>query len=368
MRITSQRPRLKRVLPGLAAVTLTVALAGCSAGNEDTGSGSGGEGGDSDLSGTIAGAGASSQEAAQAAWRAGFQEANPDVTVNYDPVGSGGGREQFIAGGVAFAGTDSYLDEEELAAATERCGGDPIEVPAYVSPIAVIYNLEGVDELNLAPETITGIFEGDITTWDDPAIAEDNPDADLPDTAITPVHRSDDSGTTENFTEYLSAAGGWAEEPSDVWPIQGGEAASGTSGVVDAVGGGDGTIGYADASQAGDLGAANVLVGEEYVAPSPEAAAEIITASPAVEGREANSMAVDIDRETEEAGVYPVVLASYMLACPSYEDAAEGELVNAFLTYVVSEDGQAAAAETAGSAPLSSEVSEQATEIVSQIG
>ncbi|MCH1866040.1 phosphate ABC transporter substrate-binding protein PstS [Nocardioides sp. CFH 31398] len=366
MRITSQRSK-RVVVPGIAAVALTAVLAGCGAGNEE-GSGGGGGAEETGLSGTIAGAGASSQEAAQGAWQSGFLDANPDVTVNYDPIGSSGGREQFIDGGVAFAGSDAYMDDEELAAATERCGGtDPIEVPAYVSPIAVIFNLEGVDELQLDPETITGIFEGDITTWDDPAIAATNDGVELPSTDITPVHRGDDSGTTENFTEYLAAAGGWSEEPSDVWPIQGGEAATGTSGVVEAVGGGDGTIGYADASQAGDLSAASVQVGDEFVAPSPEAAAEIINASPRVEGREANSMAVDIDRETEEAGVYPVVLASYMIACETYEDADEAELVKAYLSYVVSPDGQQAAAETAGSAPLSDDVSSEATEIVDKI-
>ena len=128
--------------------------------------------------------------------------------MNYDPVGSGTGRENFISGAFAFAGSDSALstDEGELDAANERCGGDVVEVPAYISPIAVIFNLPGVDELNLKPETIAMIFDGKITKWNDEAIAADNPDADLPDTAITPVHRSDDSGTTGNFTDYLSKA------------------------------------------------------------------------------------------------------------------------------------------------------------------
>src|SRR5690606_37638359 len=114
----------------------------------------------SGLSGTLNGGGASSQEAAQNAWRAGFQEANPDVTVNYDPTGSGGGRENFISGGFAFAGSDSYLDDDEgeLSAATEQCQAEPIEIPNYVSPIAVVFNVEGVDELNLTPEAIAGIF------------------------------------------------------------------------------------------------------------------------------------------------------------------------------------------------------------------
>ena len=103
------RFKLRSVAPIAAALTLGLGLTACGAGNED-GSASDGEG----LSGTLSGAGASSQESAVQAWRAGFQSANPDATVNYDPVGTGGGREQFIAGGVAFAGSDAYLEGEEL--------------------------------------------------------------------------------------------------------------------------------------------------------------------------------------------------------------------------------------------------------------
>ena len=127
-------------------------------------------------------AASSAQEAAQGVWRAGFQGDNAKVTINYDPVGSGTGRENFISKAYSFAGSDSALstDEGELDAAKARCNGeDPIEVPAYVSPIAVVYNLSGVDELNLSPATIAWIFDDQITKWNDPAIAEDNPDADL---------------------------------------------------------------------------------------------------------------------------------------------------------------------------------------------
>ena len=129
---------------------------------------------------------------------------------------------------------------------------------------------------------IAAIFDGKITKWNDPKIAADNPDADLPAETITPVHRADDSGTTDNFTDYLSQAGegAWPHEPDGLWPTKGGEAASGTSGLVAAVKNGTGTIGYADASQAGDLGIASVKVGDEYVAPTPEAAAKVLEVSP----------------------------------------------------------------------------------------
>jgi phosphate transport system substrate-binding protein len=358
----------RRVLvPGLAALAL--ALSACSASNEPSGGGSGESG--SDLSGTLSGGGASSQEAAQSAWRAGFQNANPDVTVNYDPIGSGGGREQFISGGFPFAGSDAYLseDEDELANAGERCGGDPIEVPNYVSPIAVIFNVEGVDQLQLSSATIAGIFNDEITNWNDPAIAEDNPDAGLPDAPITAVHRSDDSGTTENFTNYLSTVAGdaWPHGEVETWPINAGEGASGTSGVVSAVSNGSNAIGYADASQAGDLGTAEVKVGEEYVGPTPEAAAKILEVSPRVEGRPDVDMAFDLDYETAESGTYPIVLTSYLIACQTYEDQETADLVKAYLSFVVSDEGQDAAAENAGSAPLSASLQEEAQGVIDQI-
>src|SRR5687768_16763951 len=197
----SRGPQLKLTTRS-RATALSLALAGslaltaCGAANETDTAGSGAGGGEgAQLSGDLVGAGASSQQAAMEAWQAGFQGEYPDVDFSYDPAGSGAGREQFIAGTTDFAGSDAALDEEELATAQERCaGGEIIELPNYVSPIAVIFNLEGVDELNLTPQTIAGIFTGAITTWNDPAIAEDNPDATLPDSAITPVHRADDSG------------------------------------------------------------------------------------------------------------------------------------------------------------------------------
>ena len=235
------------------------------------------------------------------------------MTVNYDPVGSGGGREGFISGGFDFAGSDSYLDNEEgeLDKAVKRCGEEPIEVPAYVSPIAVVYNLEGVDELNLSPETLAGIFAGEITEWDDEAIAEDNPDAELPSETINPVHRSDESGTTGNFTNYLSQVAGevWTAGEIEIWPKEyGGEGGNGTSGVVSAVESSVNSIGYADASQAGELGVANIGVGEEFVAPEPEAAAKIFEVSQRVEDAADTQMVYDLDYATEEAGVYPIVL------------------------------------------------------------
>jgi phosphate transport system substrate-binding protein len=354
-----------RIAAPAAMLALALGLSACGAGNEDSSSDSNGGGdtpsSDTKVSGTLNGAGATSQEAAIAAWKKGFQTANDDVTVNYDPSGSGGGREQFIAGGVQFAGTDSYLEDEEVKAATEKCGSDIVEVPVYVSPIAVIYNLDGVDDLNLSANTIGQIFEGKITKWNDAAIKADNPDADLPDSDITPVHRSDDSGTTKNFTDYLDKAseGGWTKGAVETWPVKGGEGASGTSGVVAAVQGGSGSIGYADESQAGELGKVKVKVGTEYTEPTPEAAAKVLDTAAPVEGRAATDLAVDIDRKTAESGVYPIVLVSYQVVCQTQKDAAAADLVKGWLNYVAGPEGQTAAAESAGSAALSDTFSEK---------
>lgn len=356
-----KRLTLSRVgLP--AALVLSLALTACGASNEDSTSTAGStSGADAGLSGTLAGAGASSQAAAMEAWVAGFNSQNPDVTVNYDPIGSGGGREQFIAGGTDFAGSDAYLDDEELPAAQDRCGGDVVEVPAYVSPIAVAFNLDGVDTLNLGPAEIAGIFAQEITKWNDPAIAKINPDVDLPSTKITPVNRSDESGTTENFIEYLAATAPdvWTYEVSGVWPVKGGEAAQGTSGVVGAIEGGNGTVGYADASQVGDLSVAKVGVGSEYVEYSPEAAAAVLEVSQRVEGRGDSSFAYDLARDTEESGTYPIVLVSYALACSTYDSQEKADLVKAFMTYITSEEGQQAAAAAAGNAPIPSGLRDQ---------
>lgn len=348
-----------------SAALLALGVSACGGGGEGTSG--------SDASGDIAGAGASSQDAAQQAWIAGFQTDNPDVSIAYDPVGSGGGREAFIAGGKTdYAGTDSPFADQELTGAEARCedtGGEFIQIPAYISPIAVVYNLPEVENLQLSPETVAGIFAQDITKWNDSAIAADNPDANLPDTDIVPVNRSDDSGTTKNFTDYLSqtAPGVWTSEPDDAWPVDGGEAAEGTSGVVGAVGAGAGTIGYADASQAGDLGVAALKIGDEYVAPSAEGATAAADAAKEVKDGD-YVFSFEIDRTTDDPAQYPVVLISSLAACTAYEDASTADIVKGYLSYVVSSDGQQASAENAGSAPISPDLQKQIQPAIDAIG
>jgi phosphate transport system substrate-binding protein len=362
------RTSLRRVAaPSIAALALGLAVSACGASNETSNASSG----SSDLSGKLDGAGSSAQESAMDAWRAGFQKENGQVTINYDPSGSGAGVEKFNAGGVDFAGSDAALDPEagELDAAKKRCGADAIEVPNYVSPIAVVYNVDGVDKLNLSPKTIAGMFAGTIKTWDDAAIKADNPGVDLPSTAIDPVHRSDESGTTKNFTDYLEQAGegGWKYPADKVWPIKSGEGANQTSGMISAVQGGKGTVGYADLSQVGDLHTAAIKVGDQWVEPSAEGAAKAVEASPLDTTRPEGDMAVKIDRKTTAEGAYPLMLTSYLIACPSYDDKAKAELVKSFLSYVISEQGQQEAADNAGSAPIPASFAEKAKAIVDKI-
>ena len=360
-------PRKRRLVP-IVALCGALAFGAAACGGDDDSGSDGGSG----LSGSLAGAGASSQAAAMEAWVAGFQEANSGVTVTYEPIGSGGGREQFVAGGTDFGGTDAPLEGEELTGAQDRCGGPDnlIEIPAYISPIAVVYNLPGVEELRLSPETLARIFKREITQWNDPAIAADNPDAELPDGRIVTVNRSDESGTTENFAEYLAAVAPdvWTFEVDGNWPVSGGEAGQGTAGVIDAVSAGEGTIGYADASQAGDLGVALIGVGSEFVAPTPEAAAAIFEASPETDDPGRYVFTFTLDRTTQAAGTYPIVLASYEMACTQYDSADKAALVKAWMQYLVSPEGQEAAASAAGSAPLSDTLRELIQPAVDAIG
>jgi phosphate transport system substrate-binding protein len=331
-------------------------VAACGAANENSGSGtSASAGGSADsVSGNLNGAGASTQTVAQETWKAAFEGKNSGATVNYDPIGSGGGREQFLSGATQYGGSDAYLKDEELKKVPSACG-EVIEYPVYISPIAIVFKVKGVDKLKLDPTTLAKIFAGKITKWNDAAIKATNAGVNLPGTTIVPVHRSDDSGTTQNFTDYLNKVAGdvWTNKPAGVWPVSGGESAKGTQGVVQAVGAGDGYIGYADASQAGQLGVADIKVGSNFQGPSAEAAAKVIDESTRVSGRGQYDFAIDLKRTTASEGVYPIVLASYQLACTKYKDKATADLVKAYLSYTVSTEGQQAAAKAAGSAPLS---------------
>ena len=354
---------LTRSIAVLSGVAMLTALAAC---GDNTAAPTGDNTGNSNtssaeaISGEFKGAGASSQQAAVEAWVAGFQGTNPDAKIGYDPSGSGAGVSTFLTGATAWAGSDAALSADQIEQSKSVCAsGTAFDIPVYISPIAVVFNLKGVSDegkhVNMDAETIAKIFDGKITTWNDPAIQDQNPDLELPATPITVVHRSDKSGTTQNFVSYFidTVPDAWPYELSENWPNEVGQGAKGTSGVISTVQQADGTIGYADFSQVGDLGTVAVKVGEEYVEISAEAGSKVIDDSELDSSAEGeNRVVVKLNHKTSAEGAYPIVLVSYDIACPAYKDADTAKFVKSWLTYVVSEEGQQTASQNAGSAPL----------------
>lgn len=327
------------------------------------------------VSGNFSGAGASSQQTAVEAWIAGFQGTNPDAKVAYNPSGSGAGVSTFLTGATAWAGSDAALSNDEVEQSKSVCAsGNAFDIPVYVSPIAVVFNLNGISgkgkTLNMDADTIAKIFDGKITKWNDPAIADQNKDLKLPDTAITVVHRSDKSGTTQNFVSYFKdvTPDNWTYDLSENWPNEVGQGAKGTSGVISTVKQADGTIGYADFSQVGDLGTVAVKVGDSYNEISAEAGSKVIEDSKqddTVKGD--NRIVIKINHATEAEGAYPIVLVSYDIVCPAYKDTKQAEFAKAWLTYVTSDEGQKAAQDAAGTAPLPSSLKSKITKSIEAI-
>jgi len=359
--------KLTRIAPlGAVAVAAALVLAGC-ASNEGGGGSTPSDSASAapQLSGTLNGIGSSAQGTAQTTWITGIQTTNSGLTINYDPQGSGAGRKSFISGAADFAGSDAALKDTELSGTFALCadGTKAIDLPVYISPIAIAYNVDGVSDLKLDADTIAKIFSGKITKWNDPAITALNSGASLPAAAITVVHRSDDSGTTQNFTEYLSANAPsvWTAPASQTFPYQVGDAAKGTSGVAEAAKNAKNSIAYIDDSGIGDSGlkTAQLKVGDSFNTLSAAGAAAVVADSPLVSGRAANDLAIAINRKDTQANAWPLVLVSYIIACQQYKDAAKATLVSGYVQYIASDAAQQAAAKQAGSAPLSSDLAQK---------
>ncbi|MHA7224014.1 phosphate ABC transporter substrate-binding protein PstS [Arthrobacter sp. RHLT1-20] len=324
------------------------------------------------VTGTLTGIGSSAQGAAMDVWKTNFASANQGASVQYSPDGSGAGRKALLDGSAQFGGSDAYLKDDEYATAKTQCGPEgALNIPVYISPIAVAFNLPDIKELKLDAATVAKIFRGEIAKWNDPAIAALNPDAKLPDLKVTPVNRSDDSGTTSNFTDYLAAAApeAWTDKAAGIWPATlKGENAKGTSGVVKTVTDTPGAVTYADDSAvSGKLGIAQIKVGSSFTKISAEAAAKAVDAGKPVEGRNANDLSIKLDRKTTIEGAYPIVLVSFHVVCSSYADQKTVDLVKSFEKYVVSEAGQKAAADAAKSAPLSKTLADKALKSIESI-
>jgi len=308
--------------------------------------------------GSLRSSGSTAQGKVMEQWISDFS-AKCDADLNaYGGGGSGKGIADFIANQVDFAGSDSALNADQATQAkTTRCAGnDAINLPMVTGPIALAYNLSGVDTLILTPAVLAGIFDGTVANWNDPAIAALNPGATLPTLAIQSVHRAEDSGTTENFTKYLGAASGgaWTAAPGKSWTAPGGVAAQGSDGVSKQIKSTDGSIGYVEwgFAQDDDLSVAQIDNGGGAVELTAESAGAAVSAA-TVAGT-GKDLALKLDYATKTPGAYPVILVTYEIVCSAGNAAEIGPLLKSFLGYTAT-DGQAALDEL-GAAPLPAEI------------
>ncbi|WP_405519119.1 phosphate ABC transporter substrate-binding protein PstS [Streptomyces canus] len=344
-----QRKNRRALAFGALAVSGALALTAC--GSDDTSDGGGSSASSTanassikcdDAKGQLLADGSSAQKNAIDAWVKQFTQAC-GVQINYKGSGSGAGITAFTNGQVAFAGSDSALKPEEVTASKKVCsGGQAIDLPMVGGPIAIGYNVPGVDKITLDAPTLAKIFNNKISKWNDPAIAKLNPDAKLPDLKIQAFHRSEDSGTTDNFTKYLiaSAKSDWPYSGGKAWQAEGGQSASGSSGIAQQVKQTSGAIGYMELSYAKD-GINPVSIDTGASAPV-EASVENATkaiADAKVVGT-GSDLALQLNYATKAEGAYPITLVTYEIACDKGNKADTLAATKAFLRYIASEDGQ----------------------------
>lgn len=345
-----RKNRLRAATLGALAVSGALALTAC--GSDDNGGGSKPSGGTSasnassikcdGAKGQLLSDGSSAQKNAIDAWVKNFSQAC-GVQINYKAGGSGAGVTSFTQGQIPWAGSDSALKPEEVAASKKVCsGGQGIDLPMVGGPIAIGYNLNGVDNLVLDAPTLAKIFDGKITNWNDAAIKKLNPSAKLPDLKIQAFHRSDDSGTTDNLTKYLKAATpeNWKYSGGKTWQAKGGQSAAQSSGVAQQVKQTNGAIGYFELSYVGDgVKAVNISTGaSQPVAPSTASATKAIADAKVV--GTGSDLSLQLNYNTKADGAYPITLVTYEIACDKGNKADTLPTVKSFLNYMASEDGQ----------------------------
>ena len=312
------------------------------------------------VDGKIQTAGSSAQANAITEWVNVYQTACPQSTIDYQPVGSGAGVEAFLSAQTSFGGTDKPVVDEDLAAAEERCDDNAaMNIPLVGGAIAVAYHLEGVEELTLDPQTLARIFASEITRWDDPTIVALNPAVELPDAAIAQFHRSDSSGTTANFSDYLEAIApdAWDYDTGKEWTAPGGQGAKGSDQVIASVAQTPNSIGYVELSYILDaINAKPVAIdqGAGPVLPTAENASVTLASSPST--NDDGNIILDIDYTTQVPGAYPISIVTYEIVCSAGLDQGQNpELVSAFLSFAASESGQALLGEI-GYVPLSGDL------------
>lgn len=368
-----QSNRLRALSLGAVAVSGALVLTAC--GSDDNSDVSGGDKSAApsnikceDAKGQLLASGSSAQDNAMQLWVKNFQQACSGVEINYSPDGSGAGITKWLQGTTAFAGSDSALDEQETADSKKVCKtGQGVNLPMLGGPIAISYNLPGVDNLVLDAKTIAKIFDSKITKWNDPAIAKLNPGVKLPATEIQAFHRSDESGTTQNLGKYLGAAApdAWKYEDDKAWPAKGGQSASGSSGVASQVKQTNGAIGYFELSYAesNNLPTVKVATGASEPVEATTATASAGIAAAKIVSNSDKDLSLELDYKTKEDGAYPIILVTYEIVCDKGNKAEALPGIKAFLNYTASEDGQKVLSD-AGYAPLPDEIAAKVREIV----
>jgi phosphate ABC transporter phosphate-binding protein len=372
MREKARSVRLDRVGRALGAVVLTMAvgggaLTGCGSDNNGRGtsttavSGPAGTAGCTGKNGLTA-EGSTAQQNAMALFNQVWGQYCPGKSVSYNPTGSGAGREQFIAEHVDFAGADSPLVADQIGPAAKRCDGNPAwDLPLVFGPVALVYNLPGIQGLVLSSDALARIFSGRVTTWNDPILAALNPGAALPDTKIVPIYRSDSSGTTDNVQNYLTAAApqSWTRGVGTEFQGGVGEGATKSGGVIQAVRATPGGIGYVEkgfADQAG-LPYARIETGNAVVSLSNDTASTAITAARFV--NDGNDLVLDLNPmyNAENPRAYPLMLATYEIVCSKGYDPDTSRAIKSFLS-VAANSGQGGLS-SAGYVPLPDKVKER---------
>jgi len=333
-------PRQRVATVGVAAVATALGLAACSSSSSSTAasgstatSSASSSASTSTVSGTIKAAGSTFQTNFQQGAISGFKSVDPNVTVDYDPVGSGTGRSDLYSNTVLFAGSDSPVPSKE--ASEVPAGKTILYFPVQIGPIAVAYNLSGVTGLKLDSTVLAGIFQGQITTWNNSAIKALNPSANLPSSTITLAVRSDSSGTTANFSQYLVNAACSARKlgtgSTIKWPSTA-RAGDGGSGLASIVKSTPGSIGYVDFSTAtaSGLSAASIKNSAgDFVAPSTAsatAAASQVTVKPNL-----TFSAADEPGATS----YPITYQSWDLVYSVQPNATDVQLLQAYIGYLL---------------------------------
>ena len=312
---------------------------------------------------TLNGAGATFPNPMYQKWFSEYHKAHPDIQFNYQSIGSGGGIRQVLAQTVDFGASDGPMTDEQLAQAKTKI----LHIPTVMGAVVPAYNVPGVSsELKFTPEALSGIFLGKITTWNDPAIAKANPGVNLPNQTIIVIHRSDGSGTTYIFTDYLSkVSSDWQNGPgkgtSVKWPVGlGGKGNEGVAGMIRQMQGGIGYIELIYAVQNKiDYGSVKNAAGT-FV----KASLDSVTAAAA----SAKSMPADFRVSITNApgkDAYPISSFTWLLIPEKSKEANKGKILADFLTWMV-DDGQKMTAELSY-APLPENVAVKVKGAIKQV-